>query len=101
MPFVTLAALAILGKEPQPVPGISVLDRNQAIASVPGATGSSSTGQAEYLNSTCMAKMQHSTTHCWQWRKWVLLADHKLLMLMGYVAFDVTLAEGEKGRVNS
>lgn len=64
MHFVTLAALAILGKEPRTVPGISVLDMNQAIDSVPGVTGSSPTGQAEYLKSTCMAKMQYSTTHC-------------------------------------
>lgn len=90
MHFVTLAALTILGKEPQTVADISALDMSQAIDSAPGVTGSSSTGQAEYLKSTCMAKMQYSTTHCWQWRKWVLLADHKFLMLMGYVAFDVT-----------
>lgn len=101
MHFVTLAALVILGKEPQTVPGISILDTNQAIYSGLGVTGSSSTGQAQYLKSTCMAKMQYSTTHCWQWRKWVLLADHKLLMLMGYVAFNVTLAEGEKGSVST
>lgn len=36
MHFVTLAALAILGKEPQTVAGISVLDTNQAIYSVLG-----------------------------------------------------------------
>lgn len=64
MHFVTQAALAILGKEPQTVPGISVLDMNQAIYSVPGVIGSSSTGQADYLESTCTAKMQYSTTHC-------------------------------------
>lgn len=51
MHFVTLAALVILGKEPQTVPGISVLDKNQVIYSVFGVTGSSSTGQSEeYLN---------------------------------------------------
>lgn len=63
MLFVTLAALAILGKEPQTVLGISVLDMNQVIYNVLGAIRSSSTGQAEYLKSTCMEKTQY-LTHC-------------------------------------
>lgn len=60
MHFVTLAALVVLGKKPQTVSGISILDMNQVICSVLGVLGSSST---EYLKSTCMGKMQYST-HC-------------------------------------
>lgn len=61
MHFVTLAALVILGKEPQTVPGIPVLDTTQVIYNVPWLIRSSSTGRAVYLRSTCTAKMQHST----------------------------------------
>lgn len=61
MHFVTLAALVILGKEPQTVPGIPVLDMTQVIYNVPWLIRSSSTGRAVCLKSTCTAKMQHST----------------------------------------
>lgn len=56
MYFVTLAALVVLGKKPQTVPGIPVLDMNQVICSVLGVFRSSSTGQAEYLKSTCVGR---------------------------------------------
>lgn len=61
MHFVTLAALVILGKEPQTVPGIPVLDTTQVIYNVPWLIRSSSARRDVCLKSTCTAKMQHST----------------------------------------